>query len=78
MSDPDDGLMASEFALVRVTVDRSANGPRLKVEDLENGRTVYLEPLELSSFCAATDDDRAAWLRVGAYRRGAAPAIDEP
>jgi hypothetical protein len=61
-------VIASEFAAVRVTVDRLANGPRLLVEDLDTGVSIYLEPLELASFCLATEEDRLQWLNVGAYR----------
>lgn len=61
-------VITSEFASVRVSVDTTANGPRLLVEDLESGEHVYLDPLELSSFCHADDEDRLAWLRVGPYQ----------
>lgn len=60
-------VVASEFAAVRVRLDTSANGPRLRVEDLDGDAVVYLEPLELASFCLATDADRRRWLAVGAY-----------
>jgi hypothetical protein len=60
--------LTSEFASVQVTMDSDANGPRLLVRDLETGAQVYLDPLELASFCHATEDDRAGWLRVGPYR----------
>ena len=61
-------MLASEFARVLVSVDSSANGPRLLVEDLESGESVFLDPLELASFCHASDEDRQAWLLVGPYR----------
>jgi hypothetical protein len=60
--------LANEFAAVRVSLDRTGNGPRLLVEDVESGGSVWLTPLELASFCLATDRDRADWLRVGDYR----------
>jgi hypothetical protein len=60
--------LTSEFASVQVSLDSDANGPRLLVRDLESGDQVYLDPLELVSFCHATEDDRAGWLRVGPYR----------
>jgi hypothetical protein len=60
--------LTSEFASVQVSVDSDGNGPRLLVRDLESGDQVYLDPLELASFCRATEDDRAGWLRVGPYR----------
>jgi hypothetical protein len=60
--------MINEFAAVRLWLDTSGNGPRLLVEDLESGREVFLDPLELSSFTLATPEDREEWLRVGNYR----------
>ncbi|MFF4767320.1 hypothetical protein ACFY1V_12480 [Streptomyces sp. NPDC001255] len=62
------GELANEFAVVSLTLDTTGNGPRLLVEDLESGTQVFLSPLELASFTLATDQDRADWLRVGAYR----------
>lgn len=40
-------VLRSEFAVVRVSVDRSANGDRLRVEDVRSGRSFCLDPLEL-------------------------------
>jgi hypothetical protein len=61
-------VLTSEFASVRISVDHNANGVRLLVEDIESGARVFLEPLELASFCHATAADRVGWLRVGPYR----------
>jgi hypothetical protein len=41
--------LASEFASVTVEVDNLANGPRLRIENQQNRRVVYLDPLELAS-----------------------------
>jgi hypothetical protein len=41
-------VLGSEFASVRVSVDLTGNGPRLRVENRQNGRAVYLDPLELA------------------------------
>jgi len=60
--------LTSEFASVRLSLDTQANGPRVRLEDLETGAQIYLDPLELASFCYAEDEDRVRWLRVGAYR----------
>ncbi|MDT5197469.1 MAG: hypothetical protein QOH20_4223 [Mycobacterium sp.] len=60
--------LVNEFAAVRVSLDVSGNGPRLLVEDLDNGEQVFLCPLELASFTQATAEDREDWLRVGTYR----------
>jgi len=61
-------VLRSEFGAVLVRVDRRGNGPRLLVEDLEDGAQVHLDPLELSSFCHTGDDERVGWLLVGPYR----------
>ena len=60
--------IVSEFAAVRVSVDTSGRGQRLRVEDLETGETVLLDAIELASFCHATDEQRGDWLRTGHYR----------
>lgn len=49
MPDPGCAVLTSEFASVLVGVDRSANGPRLRIENRRSGRAVYLDPLELAS-----------------------------
>ena len=65
----DDGSieLASEFASVRVSVDTSGRGPRLKVEDLESDAVAYLDAIELASMCHATEEQRKEWLRTGPY-----------
>ena len=42
-------VIKNEFAAVEVEVDEEANGPRLKIKDLETGKTIYLDPLELEN-----------------------------
>ncbi len=41
--------MDSECADVAVTVDTSANGPRLRLEDRRTGRVRFLDALELET-----------------------------
>jgi hypothetical protein len=41
--------LANQFASVTVELDLSANGPRLRIENQQNRRVVYLDPLELAS-----------------------------
>lgn len=65
-------VLTNEFASVRLSVDLCGHTPRLRVEDLETGDAIYLDPLELASFCKVTEPDRADWLRVGQYRSDAA------
>ena len=61
-------VIANEFAAVRVEVARRGRGVRLVVRDLESGASVSLDPLDLRSFCLASEDEQIAWLRSGAYR----------
>jgi hypothetical protein len=46
---PGGAELTSEFASVMVSVDRTANGPRLRIENRRSGHAVYLDPLELAS-----------------------------
>lgn len=60
--------LVNEFAAVRLSLDVSGNGPRLLIENVDDGTQVFLCPLELASFTLATPEDREDWLRVGNYR----------
>jgi hypothetical protein len=60
-------VIANEFAAVRVQVARCGRGVRLVVQDLESGASVSLDPLDLRTFCLASEDEQIAWLRSGAY-----------
>ena len=42
-------ILQSEFAMVEVSRDESANGVRLLIRDMSTGRRIYLDPLELES-----------------------------
>jgi hypothetical protein len=64
-------VIANEFAAVRVEVARRGRGVRLVVQDLETGASVSLDPLDLRTFCLASEDEQVAWLRSGAYRESA-------
>jgi hypothetical protein len=67
-------VIANEFAAVRVEVARCGRGVRLIVQDLESGARVSLDPLDLRTFCLASEDEQLAWLRSGAYREAVGPA----
>jgi hypothetical protein len=51
MSDPQHqlGVVASEFAGVAVSIDDTANGPRLRLADLASGRVAFLDALQLET-----------------------------
>lgn len=59
--------LTSEFAAVRVTVDRQGRAARLCVVDLETGDNVFLDALQLASMCHADDEQQQTWLRTGEY-----------
>jgi hypothetical protein len=68
-------VIANEFAAVRVEVARCGRGVRLVVRDLESGASVSLDPLDLRSFCLASEDEQIGWLRSGAYRETAGRTV---
>lgn len=41
-------MLTSEFASVSVGVDLTGNGPRLRIENRQNGQAICLDPLELA------------------------------
>jgi hypothetical protein len=50
------GVVDSEFACVKLSIDRSGNGPRLKIEDMAHDRVGYLDALTLEALCWASDE----------------------
>lgn len=47
--DPQGEIFQSEFAMVMVRRDESANGVRLLIKDMTTGNHIYLDPLELEA-----------------------------
>ena len=62
-----DEVVASEFAQVAVCLDQTANGTRLRLEDLRTGRVRYLDALELETII---------WLPEGHLTRLLDPSAD--
>jgi hypothetical protein len=56
-------LLRNEFASVEVDRDDGANGPRLRITDLETGAETYLDLLEVESLTRLTHDDFVDWVR---------------
>jgi len=50
-------VLRSEFSVVRVAVDRTANGDRLRLEDLRSGRVFWLDPLEIERLTTIRHED---------------------
>ncbi|MEU9170074.1 hypothetical protein AB0D34_20075 [Streptomyces sp. NPDC048420] len=60
-------IVGSEFAEVAVSVDTTANGPRLRLEDRRTGRVRHLDALELEAL---------VWLPDGHLSRLLDPSSD--
>ena len=60
MDDVPLGIVENEFAAVRLSIDSSGNGPRLRIEDLKTGQVGYLDALELETL---------AWASPGLLKR---------
>lgn len=60
-------VVGNEFAEVTVAVDRSANSPRLRLEDVRTGRVRFLDALELETL---------VWLPDGHLRTLLDPSAD--
>ena len=63
-----DEVVASEFARVAVRVDDTANGVRLRLEDLRTGRVRYLDALELETIVWLRDEHLGRLLDPSADR----------
>lgn len=50
------GVVDGEFAAVHLSIDRTGNGPRLRIEDLTNNRVGYLDALTLESLAWASEE----------------------
>ena len=49
-------MLANEFAAVEVQLDNDANGPRLRITDLETGISVWLNPIVLRGLVLAVPE----------------------
>lgn len=56
LTDSQGEIFRSEFAVVRLRKDVSANGERLLIEDMGSGNCIYLDPLELEALTRANHD----------------------
>jgi hypothetical protein len=62
------GIVASEFAQVSVGLDQTANGTRLRLEDLRTGRVRYLDALELETIVWLRDEHLSGLMDPSADR----------
>lgn len=61
------GVVSSEFAEVEVSIDTTANGPRLRLADRRSGRVRFLDALELETI---------VWLPDGHLQQLLDPSAD--
>jgi hypothetical protein len=61
-------IVRNEFAAVEVALDHEGNGDRLKVEDLDSGRVVYLDALQLENIVWMPDDELSALMDPARHR----------
>lgn len=61
-------VIGSEFAVVNVEVDNEANGPRLKIKDLQSGRVAYFDALELETLAWLPDEELERFVNPSAHR----------
>jgi ketosteroid isomerase-like protein len=72
--------LKSEFAAIEVSVDRSGNGPRLKLEDLKTDHVGYLDALELETLAWLPENALHGLLDPSALRwtdAGREPTVQE-
>jgi hypothetical protein len=62
-------VLTSEFASVEVERDDNANGPRLKIRDVRNGKFVFLDPLELAALVWVRHEELLPFLDPGRLDR---------
>jgi hypothetical protein len=56
-------VLRNEFGSVAVQKDESANGPRLLVQNLDEGTEIYLDLLEVESLTRFTHADFEQYVR---------------
>ena len=54
--------LTNEFASIEIERDDRGNGPRLRIRDVQTGRCVLLDPLELAALAHARHDDLLPFL----------------
>lgn len=62
------GIVENEFATVAAQVDETANGPRLRLEDMRTGRVRFLDALELEALVWLPDGHLSQLLDPSADR----------
>ncbi len=69
----DNGMLRlmSEFAVVEVARDERGNGPRLMIRDLQRGRSILLDPLELAALAAVRHEELQPFLDPARLERKA-------
>jgi len=61
--------LTNEFAAVEVDRDDQGNGPRLMIRDLQTGREIFLDPLELAALSWTRHEELLPLLDPGRLER---------
>jgi hypothetical protein len=61
--------LINEFAAVELARDDQANGPRLMIRDLQTGREIFLDPLELAALAWTRHEELLPLLDPGRLER---------
>jgi hypothetical protein len=67
----DSWILANEFAQVRLFIDQKGSGPRLCIEDLQTGMSVYLDSLVLAGLVLVSEKILEVHIDPGAPHRAA-------
>jgi len=52
-SDPRTFVLSNEFAAVRISIDSRGQSPRLRIDDLRNDRTAWLDAFQLAELAGS-------------------------
>lgn len=61
-------IVRNEFSVVKVELDQEGNGDRLRLEDMDTGRVIYLDALQLENLVWLPDEKLAEYMDPSAYR----------
>jgi hypothetical protein len=61
-------IVRNEFSVVKVELDNEGNGDRLRLEDMDTGRVIYLDALQLENLVWLPDDKLTEYMDPSAHR----------
>jgi hypothetical protein len=61
-------IISNEFAVVKVEMDNEGNGDRLRLEDMDGGRVIYLDALQLENLIWIPDEKLTEYMDPSRHR----------